>query len=158
MLVNFWFKYSWLMRQTFNLWPPFLLTGIKIEQLSADYRYVRVKLKSRPWTRNINGTQFGGSMFAMTDPIYTTLIMANLGHQYYVWDKSAEIIFHQPGRGAVWFEAVLSDAWLEEIKVQTATGAKFFPQVVSRIVDARGGLVAEVRRTLYVRLKPKYRP
>lgn len=157
--MQWWFKYPQLMRRTFNLWPPFLFLGIKIEKIASDYRFARVKLKSRPWTRNLNGSQFGGSMFAMTDPIYTTLLLANLGmNKYYVWDQAASITFQKAAYEAVWFEAEITQEMLEDIVRHTASGEKYLPEAVSRIVNAKGELIAEVHRTLYVRLKPQYRP
>ncbi|WP_072577426.1 DUF4442 domain-containing protein [Suttonella ornithocola] len=157
--MQWWFKYPELMRRSFNLWPPFWLTGIKVEKVAPDYSYARVKLKWRPWTRNLNGSQFGGSLFSMTDPIYTTLLLARLGiKRYYVWDQAAEIVFKKPAYGAVWFEAEVSDAFIEDIRQQTASGEKYLPKVVNRLVNKNGDLIAEVNRTLYVRLRPAFRP
>lgn len=51
-----------------NWWPPFLFTGIVIEKFSPDFRYVRIRLKLRFWNANYVGTQYGGSLFSMTDP------------------------------------------------------------------------------------------
>ncbi|CAM5225678.1 hypothetical protein ALON55S_05025 [Alishewanella longhuensis] len=68
-----------VMRHLLNFWPPFFFSGIKVAVLSDDYRYCKVELKSRPWTKNINRSQFGGWMFAMTDPIYPLMLMGALG-------------------------------------------------------------------------------
>ncbi len=57
-----------LLRHLFNVWPPFLLSGIHVTRLSNDWRHVEVELRLRPWNRNYVGTHFGGSLFAMTDP------------------------------------------------------------------------------------------
>ncbi len=40
------------LRRLMNLWPPFLLSGIHVETLSADWRQARVALRMRPWNRN----------------------------------------------------------------------------------------------------------
>jgi acyl-coenzyme A thioesterase PaaI-like protein len=147
-----------VMRHLLNFWPPFFFPGIKVTQLSNDYRYCRVELKGRPWTRNINGTQFGGSMFAMTDPIYPLMLMGALGKEYLVWDKQADIDFIKPGRGRLCAEFWLSDSSVDEIKAATESGDKHFPQFLVHIKDHSGQVVAEVNRTLYVRKKAKYRP
>ncbi len=38
-------------RRVLNLWPPFLFSGIRITELSDDYRHCRVELKNWPGTR-----------------------------------------------------------------------------------------------------------
>lgn len=157
--MEWWFKSPKLMCWVFNLWPPFWFTGIRVEQISSDFCHARVRLKWRPWTRNINGSQFGGSLFAMTDPIYSVLLMGQLGmKRYYVWDSEAKIVFKKAAFGAVWFHAHVSAEQIAKIQEHTANGEKYFPEFVDTIVNAKGETIAEVHRTLYVRLQPKYRP
>ena len=146
-----------VMRHLLNFWPPFFFSGIKVAELSSDYRYCRVELKSRPWTRNINSSQFGGSMFAMTDPIYPLLLMGALGKEYLVWDKQADINYIKPGYSRLTAEFWLSDEMVEQVKRETDGGEKFFPQFLVHIKDANNQVVCEVNRTVYVRKKPKYR-
>ncbi|HJS13991.1 MAG TPA: DUF4442 domain-containing protein [Rheinheimera sp.] len=146
-----------VMRHLLNLWPPFFFTGIKVVELSQDYRYCKVELKNRPWTRNINSSQFGGSMFAMTDPIYPLMLMGALGKEYMVWDKQADINYITPGRGKLTAEFVLTDNELEHIKQQTEAGEKYLPDFVVHVKDNKGELVCEVKRKVYIRKKPKYR-
>lgn len=146
-----------VMRRLLNFWPPFLFPGIKVAALSSDYRYCRVELKWRPWTRNINNTQFGGTMFAMTDPIYPLMLMGALGKQYLVWDKQADINFITPGKGRLTAEFWLADDTVNAIKAATEEGDKHFPQFIVHIKDSQNNVVAEVNRTVYVRKKAKYR-
>src|SRR5687767_8978642 len=108
--MKVWLFYLW------NFWPPFLGPGIALDKVSPDLKYVRTRLKKRPWTRNIVGTQFGGSIYAMTDPIYMTMLMKNLGRGYIVWDKAASIRFRKPGRTDLFAEFKLSDDELNQIK------------------------------------------
>ncbi len=68
--------------------------------MSDDFRFCRVTLKSRWWNKNANRTQFGGSMFAMTDPIYPLMLMGYFKNRYYVWDKAGSINYIKPGKGA----------------------------------------------------------
>ncbi|MEE2001330.1 DUF4442 domain-containing protein [Alkalimonas sp. MEB108] len=142
-----------LMKRLLNLWPPFFFSGIRVETIRDDFCYVRVRLKSRPWTKNINRSQFGGSMFAMTDPIYPLMIMGALGKDYHVWDKKADIDFIAPGRGALTAEFWLSDQVLADIKAATDDGDKHFPEFLVHIKDQQGAIVCEVNRTIYVRKK-----
>ena len=147
-----------IMRRLINGWPPFFFSGIRLAELSDDYRYCKVELKSRFWTRNINSSQFGGSMFAMTDPIYPLMVMGALGKEYLVWDRQADINFIHPGIGKLTAEFWLTDATIQMIKQQTAQGEKYFPQFIVHIKDQNDRIVCDVNRTLYVRKKAKYRP
>lgn len=142
-----------LLRSLLNCWPPFWGAGICIEQLSTDYSYCRVGLVLRWWNKNANGTQYGGSLFSMTDPIYSMLLMALLGPDYQVWDRAGSVTFLKPGRGRVYADVHLSRGRLDEILRATEGGEKYFPLFRINIVDEQGSLVAEVERTLYVRKK-----
>ena len=151
------FKKAWVMKLGINIWPPFLLAGIHIKHLSADYKQARVELTLRPWNKNAVGTHFGGSLYAMTDPFYMLMILAQLGDQYIVWDKSADIDYLKPGKGKVYAEFAVNHALIEEIKAQTASGEKYLPELAVYIKDAQGDIVAKVNRTLYIRRKKRFR-
>lgn len=140
-----------------NSWPPFWGAGIRIVSISEDFRQVKVRLKLRWWNKNANRSQYGGSMFSLTDPIYALMLMGILGEQYFVWDKEASINFIKPGRGDLFGEFNLPSGQLEEIYNQTQYGEKSFPEFVVHVKDRQGDVVAEVQRKLYVRKKPKYR-
>lgn len=146
-----------VMRRLLNFWPPFLFNGITVAELRDDYRYCRVTLSDRGFRRNINGTQFGGSMFAMTDPIYPLMVMGALGKEYLVWDKQADINFIKPGRGTLTAEFWLSDQHIDDIKNATTDGEKTFPSFLVLVKDKRGEVVCELNRTLYVRKKKQHR-
>ncbi len=149
---------NWI-RRLMNLWPPFLFVGIRVREISPDFRYARVELKSRPWTRNINNTQYGGSLFSMTDPIFALLLFGSLGwERYLIWDRAADIQFIAPGRGTLTAEFHVEDSQVHEIRLATQNGDKTFPEFQAQIRDAQGELVCTVHRTLYVRLKAPYRP
>ena len=140
-------------RRLMNLWPPFFFTGIRCTHLAEDYRSAEVELRLRWYNRNYVGVQFGGSLFAMTDPFYMLMLVHALGRDHVVWDKAAAIDFVAPGRGTVRAHFRLDDARLAEIRAEAASGAKVLPTFRVEVTDAAGGLVATVDRTLYVRRK-----
>ncbi len=147
----------WL-RHYINVWPPFLFSGIRCEQLGDDWRTARVRLKLRWYNKNYVGTQFGGSLFAMTDPWWMILVMRSLGSDYIVWDKAGEIDFVAPGRGDVVASFVVQESLLDALRAATADGSKHLHWCECEVRDARSGeLVARVRKQLYVRLKPDRR-
>lgn len=146
------------LRRLLNLWPPFLFSGIRITEISPDFRRCRVELKNWPGTRNANGTQFGGSLFAMTDPVYSLMLMGLLGNRYFVWDKSAHIDFIRPGRGKVSADCRISNEFLQAVRDHTQNGGKYFPEIEMALTDENGDTVAIAKRVLYIRLKPAFRP
>ena len=140
-----------------NLWPPYLGAGIRVRDIARDWSSATVELRSRVLNRNYVGTHFGGSLFAMTDPFYALLLMHRLGERYLVWDQAASIEFIAPARGTVSATFVLPQERVEAIRAQAAGGEKVLPEFEDEIRDRAGEIVARVRKTLYVRLKPRYR-
>lgn len=151
--MNLLFKKAWLFRLIMNLWPPLLFAGIRIKNISADFKTARVELTLRPWNKNAVGSHFGGSLFAMTDPFYMLMLLAQLGDQYLVWDKSADIDFIKPGKGKVYADFSVNQSLIDEIIINTANGEKYLPQIPVYIKDQQGDIVAKLNRTLYIRRK-----
>lgn len=145
-------------RRFINFWPPLLFAGIRIRRITPDYRFIEAELKLRFWNKNAMGAQFGGSLFAMTDPFYMLMLQHNLGDHYITWDKAAYIDYIAPGRGTVRAEFTLTDQMLADIIAATASGEKYLPTYQVEIRDKSGTLIAKASRTLYIRLKPRYRP
>lgn len=146
------------LRRRLNLWSPLFFTGIKITHLSDDYTHCRATLKNWRNTKNSHGTQFGGSLFAMTDPIYAMMCNCLFGKKYYVWDKSAHIEFIKAGVGEVYLDCQISREEIDAIIAATADGEKHLPEFTVRVFDANNETIAIAKRTLYIRLKKEFRP
>ncbi len=142
-----------VLRHGLNLWPPFAAAGIRVEELTADFRYARVALRMRALNRNYVGTHFGGSLFAMTDPFWMFLVLRNLGSEYTVWDKAGHIEFVAPGRETVRAEFHVTEELLTELREAAADGAKVLRWLETDVVTADGTVIARVRKQLYVRRK-----
>ena len=151
-------KNSHALRRWVNLWPPFLGAGIRVKNISEDMKAVDVEMKLSWWNANYVGTQFGGSLFAMTDAFYMLMLMANLGGDYVVWDKAATIRYKKPGRGTVRAEFRLSDSQIEDVREQLKTLPKYEPVFTVEVKDEAGVLVAEVEKLLHVRRANTDRP
>jgi Domain of unknown function (DUF4442) len=145
-------KKSTLLR-AINFWPPFLGAGIRVKQIRPDWKAIEVEMKLRFWNRNYVGTQFGGSLYAMTDPFYMLMLMHHLGPDYVVWDKAATIRFRNPGRGRVSAEFRLSDAQIHEIREKLEAEDRFEPTFTVQVKDETGTLIAEVEKVLHVKKK-----
>jgi hypothetical protein len=147
-----------LLRRGMGWWPPFLGAGISVRSISDDFREATVVLKLGRLNRNYVGTHFGGSLYAMTDPFFMIMLLHNLGGDYLLWDKSGSIEYVAPGRGTVSAHFRLTEERIAEIRAQAAGGEKVLPEFAVDVTDEAGGIVARVRKILYVRLKPRNRP
>jgi len=98
-------------------------------------------------------TQFGGNLFAMTDPFWMIMTMQALGRDYIVWDKAGAIDFVAPGRETVYAEFRLDETVLDEIRAATANGEKYLRWFDTEVKTAAGDVVARVRKQIYVRRK-----
>jgi acyl-coenzyme A thioesterase PaaI-like protein len=147
-----------LLRWGMNFWPPFRGAGIRVRHIADDWSEARVELRAGRLKRNFVGTHYGGSLFSMTDPFYALMLIHRLGDRYLVWDQAASIDFVSPGLGPVTAVFSLTQERTREIEKQAAGGQKVLPQFDVEVKDEAGVLVARVRKTLYVRLKPRYRP
>jgi acyl-coenzyme A thioesterase PaaI-like protein len=135
----------------------FLGAGIKITEISGDFRRVSVKLKFRWWNKNANRSHFGGSIFSMTDSIYSLMLMRILKEQYFVWDREASINFVKPGMSDLQADFTICQEQLDDIRAQTVLGDKHFREFITHLKDQEGQVVATIERKLHVRRKPKYR-
>ncbi len=144
-------KPSRALRRWVDLWPPLLGAGIRFRRIAPDMKSIDVEMKLRWWNANYVGTQFGGSLFAMTDPPYMLMLMANLGTDYIVWDKAASIRYCKPGRGTVRAEFRLSDSQIDEIREKLKTLPKYEPVFTIEVKDEAGVVIAEVEKRLHVR-------
>jgi acyl-coenzyme A thioesterase PaaI-like protein len=147
-----------LLRFGLNLWPPFRGAGIRVRRIAPDWSEALVELRQGLLNRNLVGTHYGGSLFSMTDPFYALMLIHLLGERYLVWDQAASIEFVAPGRGTVRARFALDEDKLSEIKALAAGGDKVLPTFDAEIRDDAGALVARVHKTVYVRLKPRFRP
>jgi hypothetical protein len=141
------------LRRWINFWPPFLGAGIRVRYIAPDMKVVDVEMKIRWWNTNDVGTHFGGSLFAMTDPFYMLMLMANLGRDYIVWDKAASIRYRKPGKGTVHAEFRLTDAQLDDIRDKLNTLTKYEPTFRVEVKDQSGEVVASVEKLVHVRKK-----
>jgi hypothetical protein len=140
-------------RRLINIYGPYFGAGVKVTYINKDFRQANVSLALRWYNKNYVGVHFGGSLYSMVDPFYMLLLMNNLGKDYIVWDKSADIEFIKPGTGTVSASFIVTDEMLKEIKLKTAKGEKFLPTYPVIITDEDGDIVARANKTLYIRLK-----
>ncbi|MBX3709130.1 MAG: DUF4442 domain-containing protein [Gammaproteobacteria bacterium] len=142
-----------MLRMFINLWPPYWGTGIHINKMTKDFRYIEVSMKLRWYNKNYVGTHFGGSMYAMTDPFYMLMLIKNLGEDYIIWDKASCIEFKKPGKGTLRAIFQFSEEEIHSIRNQANQNEKFIFDRSVDLINQDGVVVATVVKTLYVRKK-----
>lgn len=146
------------LRPLFNLYAPFRGAGIQIREIDPAYQFIVVDMPLTRRNKNIVGTHFGGSLYAMADPFYMFILMQRLGSKYLVWDQDASIRFVSPGKGLVRGVFEVNDSALDDIRQQASSGKKVLYTFQTEIKHLDGSVVAEVSKTLYIRLRPEHRP
>lgn len=136
-----------------NFWPPFFGAGIKVDSITSDMMNARMLLKKRFWNRNIVGTQYGGSIYSMTDPIYMAMLLHHLNRDYIVWDKSASVRFKKPGKTDLIADFKLTPEDLADIKNRLKSEPKIDWERNIQIFDKDQNLVAEVSKVIHIRNK-----
>ena len=132
-----------------NFYPPLLGAGIQSKII--DEHTIRVEMKLTVLNRNIVGTHFGGSLYAMCDPWFMLILMHALGTDYVVWDKAASIQFLFPGRSKVYATFHIADERIQEIRSEADRSGKTEPTFEVDVVDEQNRVVAHIQKLLYVR-------
>jgi hypothetical protein len=90
----------------------------------------------------------------MIDPLFMLMLMQLLGKEYVIWDKAADIEFIKASKKKVTAIFKISDAELNDIKLNTDRGEKYFPTFKVEIRDKSNDLVAKATKTIYIKKKP----
>lgn len=144
------FKLKWIL----NLYPPLFLQGTRVTRLDKDLRYCEVQVRRRLWTKNLNGTTFGGTIFAAADPVYPLLywqLFARRGEKLQVWLKGATIDYQKPAATTLTLKFELGDADLEAALADLDARGKSIREHRIEAVDASGEICAVVNSLVYMR-------
>ncbi|MBT8082728.1 MAG: DUF4442 domain-containing protein [Gammaproteobacteria bacterium] len=136
-----------------NWYPPYLGMGIRVRTWADDCTRFEVELRSRWYNRNLFGTHFGGSLYAMADPFFVFIVTLNFGKGYIVWDKSAGIEFLKPARGTILGTFEIAKDELDAMRREVDALGKNTYHFEADLVDEQGNAVARVSKEIYVRVK-----
>ena len=136
------------------LYPPYLGAGVRVDAVDVDLRSVSVSMALHRWNMNAVGSHFGGSLYSLCDPWFMLLLIARLGPDFIVWDKSATIDFIAPGRGRVSAHFAISAEQEQEIRDTVAREGKIRPTLTALVKAEDGSVVCRVEKTLSIRRKP----
>ena len=140
-----------LMRWRFNLHPAYRRSGARITSIDASVREVRVRLPLCRATRNLNGTIYGGSIYAAVDPIHAVLIAQLLGPRDYVaWTKAAHVRFLRQARTDLEARVALSDEEVRSVREEAERTGKVERRYTVELTDVHGHVCASCEITVHV--------
>jgi acyl-coenzyme A thioesterase PaaI-like protein len=134
-----------------TIYPAFIGAGIRVHLDSADPYTMTSTMRLHWFNRNSWGTHFGGSLYAMTDPFFTLILIKTLGPGYSVWDKSACVTFQRPGTGRVKAVFHVPTEEVEAIRRRVDAGETVEPVYEVDVLNEEGKIVAHVQKVLHVR-------
>lgn len=146
-----------MMRMGFNLHPAFRGTGGRVEHVAPDLSHIRVRLPLSWRTRNVVGSIYGGSLFAVTDGLHPLMIMAALGKDVVVWDKAASIRYKKPGLTTLFADFVLPPDEVLAIRTALRNSPELDRTYEVELKDEKGVVHTVVERTVYIADKNHYR-
>jgi acyl-coenzyme A thioesterase PaaI-like protein len=143
------------LRRMLNFYPPLFFQRIKVLEVDNDFRRARVRLKRSLLTRNLNGSAFGGSIYAAADPWFPLLYWQALAQQGYAvqgWLKAGSADYKKPACSDLHFEFRLQEDHLAQAKADFAAKGKSV--LVDRVdaMDQTGDVCATIECVSYLRL------
>lgn len=143
------------MRRLLNLYPPYLLQRIVVVDVAEDFRRARVRLKRSLLTRNLNGTAFGGSIYAAADPVYALMYwqaLAQRGMALQTWLMAARAQYRKPAASSLTFDFALTAADLDGAQAELQARGKAVRTHRVEARDPHGAVCAELELVNYLRL------
>ncbi|MET4137764.1 DUF4442 domain-containing protein [Pedobacter sp. UYP1] len=137
-----------------RFYPPLLFQRIWVKKFHQGFRGADVKIYKSLFNKNYNGSIFGGTIYAATDPFYALLfdqLLQRQGFKIRVWLKSASIQYLKPGRSALFFTIIITDEMLNDAIEALNTSGKFVKAYPMEIKNSAGEVCATVMNEVYVR-------
>ena len=134
----------------FNVFPAFRGTGGRLVSVSPDFLTITARLRYNWRTKNIMGSVYGGSLFAVTDGPHPIILMAALGPESVVLDKAASIRYRKPAYEDLTVKFHFSPQEILEIEHRLQQEKELEYLVKMDLTGNDGSVFATVERTLYV--------
>ena len=146
-----------MVRMGFNLHPAFRGTGGRVEHVAHDLSHIRIRLPLTWRTKNVVGSLYGGSLFAVTDGVHPMMLMAALGDGVIVWDKAANIRYKKPGYSTLYADFLLDADEVADIQKSLLQCPELDRTYLVELKDEHGTVHTVVERTVYIADKNYYR-
>lgn len=143
---------TWALR----LYPPLFFQRIWVRRFHPDFQQVDIHVSRSLLNRNSNGSIFGGTIFAATDPFYPLLfdqLLKRKGYDTVVWLKSSAIRFVKPAYNSLSIQIQILPADIAEAEAALQSIGKFTKTFKISVVDRNGVLCAEAENEVYIRTR-----
>ncbi|MDN6705835.1 PaaI family thioesterase [Corynebacterium glyciniphilum] len=137
--------------RSLDVWPPLAGAGVKIRNIADDWSRGDVILRLGPLNRNMHGAAFGGTLFAMTDILFGTLVMKRLGKDYEAWTRTGSFQYLNPGRNGAKLVVDVDDALIADIVGKVDAHGYYNVAFTSVIRNPDGTVVGIGQQDLHVR-------
>lgn len=141
---------TWALR----FYPPLFFQRIWVRRFHPDFHQVDIKVSRSVFNRNSNGSIFGGTIFAATDPFYSLMfdqIFKRKGYKTVVWLKSSSIRFIKPAYSTLSFSVRISSAEIDEAEAALKANGKFIKTFQISVIDRHGVECAVADNEVYIR-------
>jgi acyl-coenzyme A thioesterase PaaI-like protein len=145
------------MRLGFNMHPAFRTSGGKVLHVSQDLSHIRICLRFSRRTRNLVGSLYGGSLFAVTDGAHVSMLLARIERDVIVWDKSATIRFRKPAYRTLYADFHISQDDIYDICSDLDREHQTSRQYTVELKDREGTVYTIVERVVYIADKSYYK-
>lgn len=115
------------LQQVTRFWPPLAGSGVKFRNIAEDWSHGEVVLRLSPMNRTPNNAAFGGTLFAMTDMLFGTLVMRRLGSDYEAWTRTGTFQFLNPGQDGATLMVDVDDDMVARIRRRIRQRQPFSP-------------------------------
>ncbi|HZF24835.1 MAG TPA: hypothetical protein VEZ88_01125 [Steroidobacteraceae bacterium] len=135
-----------------ELYPPFFLMRIKVREVSADWRRIRILLPLNTFSRNPGGVMFGGYQAALADPI-AAVSCARVLPGYSVWTRAMCIDFERGGSTDLELRFDFQPELEAQIRRELETSGRATPTFEYGYHLADGSRCTVIRNTVAIRPK-----
>ena len=146
----------WLLRA----YPPLLFQRIQVLEIDPGFRRAVVRVRRSVFSRNLQGTTFGGTIYAAVDPFHALLlwqICAHEGVRVQAWTKEAVITFLRPAESHLTIEFTLDDRTVDDALRAIRETGRFAHVFEVQALDKQGTVCAVVRTDVRI-LRPEPKP
>ena len=145
----------WQLRWMLNLYPPLLFNAVRVVKLSPDFHHCRVRVARVPWTRNLQGTVFGGTIFSAADPFMAVLfwqIFAHRGQRVQAWLRRARVHYKKPAASALTLDFRLTVEEIDEAAAALGERGRFARFYSTEAIDRAGDVCCSVETEVYLKV------
>jgi acyl-coenzyme A thioesterase PaaI-like protein len=137
-------------------YPPQLFQRVQVLEIDPGFRRAQVRVRRSIFSRNLQGSTFGGTIYAAVDPFHALLlwqICAHQGIRVQAWMKEAVITFLRPAESHLTIEFTLDDRTVDDALRAVRESGRFAQIFEVQALDEQGSVCANVRTDIRI-LRP----